>query len=223
MELKGKVINFLGDSITEGVGVNDIKNRYDNRLKEILGLEKVNNYGIGGTRIAHQSNPSDNPRFDMCFCSRAYDMDKSADVIVVYGGVNDYMHGDAPFGVMTDSTPETFCGGVDFLMRFLKSEYKNSVIVFMTPAHENYGDINELKPSPHPWKLPDAKPLKDYRDVIIKKGEQYGIYVLDLSENLAIDPNCEEQKKKYTADGLHFNDNGHAVIAEVLANYLRNI
>ncbi len=223
MELKGKIINFLGDSITEGVGVNDIENRYDNRLKAILGLKKVNNYGVSGTMIAPQINPGDPPKPDMCFCTRACDMDKSADVIIVFGGVNDYMHGDAPFGVMTDSTPETFCGGVDFLMRFLKSGYKNSVIVFMTPAHENYGDINELKPSPHPWKLPDAKPLKDYRDVIIKKGEQYGIYVLDLSENLGIDPNCEEQKKKYTADGLHFNDNGHAVIAEVLANYLKSL
>ena len=31
MELKGKTINFLGDSITEGVGVSDIQNnRYDN-------------------------------------------------------------------------------------------------------------------------------------------------------------------------------------------------
>ncbi len=75
MELKNKTINFLGDSITEGVGVSDIKNsRYDNRLKEMLELKKVNNYGMGGTRIAHQSVPSEEPRYDLCFCGRAYDM-----------------------------------------------------------------------------------------------------------------------------------------------------
>lgn len=31
MELKGKIIDFLGDSITEGVGVSDLKNRSDCR------------------------------------------------------------------------------------------------------------------------------------------------------------------------------------------------
>lgn len=114
MELKGKTINFLGDSITEGVGVSDINNnRYDNRLKSLLGLKKVNNYGIGGTRIAHQYFPSEKPRYDLCFCGSAYNMDKGADVIVVYGGVNDYIHGDACFGKLKGKMPATFCGVVD--------------------------------------------------------------------------------------------------------------
>ena len=34
MDLKGKTINFLGDSITEGCGVSDVEaNRYDNVIK----------------------------------------------------------------------------------------------------------------------------------------------------------------------------------------------
>ena len=50
MDLKGKTINFLGDSITEGCGVTDIEaNRYDNVIKRNCQLKKVNNYGIGGT------------------------------------------------------------------------------------------------------------------------------------------------------------------------------
>ena len=56
MELKGKIINFLGDSITEGAGVSNISgNRYDNRLKIMYELKEVYNYGIGGSRLAHQS------------------------------------------------------------------------------------------------------------------------------------------------------------------------
>ena len=59
MELKGKVINFLGDSITEGSGVSDIANcRYDNVIHREYGLAAHNNYGIGGTRLAYQKNPS---------------------------------------------------------------------------------------------------------------------------------------------------------------------
>lgn len=44
--MEGKTINFLGDSITECVGVVNLKNRYDNRLKNMLNLKAVYNYGI---------------------------------------------------------------------------------------------------------------------------------------------------------------------------------
>ena len=92
MKLEGLTVNFLGDSITEGTGViNVAENRYDNRLKRMYNLGATNNYGIGGTRLAHQEKPSDKPRYDLCFCGRAYNMDPSADLIVVYGGVNDYI------------------------------------------------------------------------------------------------------------------------------------
>ena len=119
MELKGKIIDFLGDSITEGVGVDDrVNHRYDNIMKKEYGLKEVYNYGIGGSRFAHQSKPSIKPRHDLCFCGRVYDLNKSADIIVVYGAVNDYLHGDAPIGSMGDTTPVTFYGAVRFLMNF---------------------------------------------------------------------------------------------------------
>lgn len=54
MNLNGKTIDFLGDSITEGVGVEDLNNRYDNRLKAMLNLKEAYNYGVSGTRLAHQ-------------------------------------------------------------------------------------------------------------------------------------------------------------------------
>ena len=224
MELKNKTINFLGDSITEGVGVSDIKNsRYDNRLKEMLELKKVNNYGMGGTRIAHQSVPSEEPRYDLCFCGRAYDMDNDADIIIVYGGVNDYLHGDAYFGKLTDKTPATFCGAVDFLMRLLKSKYQGAKIVFMTPAHMNYNNLRDSRVSEGAVKKSDAKPLYEYVSVIVAKGEEYGIPVLNLYDKLGIDPNDEKQKSEYTVDGLHFNDKGHGILASCLAEFLKSL
>ena len=94
-DIKGFTVNFSGDSITEGTGVVDVVNcRYDNRLAVMCQLGKVNNYGIGGTRLAHQMRPSEKPRYDLCFCGRAYDMDPTADMVIVYGGVNDYIPGD---------------------------------------------------------------------------------------------------------------------------------
>lgn len=223
MELKGKIIDFLGDSITEGVGVTDIENcRYDNRLRKTYGLEKNYNYGIGGTRLAHQSKPSEKPRHDLCFCGRAYDLNEDADIIVVYGGVNDYIHGDAYFGTMEDKTPETFCGAVYFLMDLLKTKYAGATVVFMTPAHCNYKEVSDSAPSVRPVKR-DARPLIEYVNAIKARGEELGVPVLDLFENLGLDPNNEEQKARYTTDGLHFNDDGHAYIAAALGKFLTEL
>ena len=224
MKLEGLTVNFLGDSITEGTGViNVAENRYDNRLKRMYNLGATNNYGIGGTRLAHQEKPSDKPRYDLCFCGRAYNMDPSADLIVVYGGVNDYIHGDAYFGRMEDRTPETFCGAVYFLMELIKTLYPGTPVVFMTPAHCHFRGVSDREISPRPVKKADAKPLAEYVRVIKERGKELGIPVLDLFENLGIDPNNEEEMTRYTEDGLHFNDDGHAFIARALGDFLTSL
>lgn len=222
MKLEGKIIAFLGDSITEGVGVSDKNNRYDNIIKNKCNLKETYNYGISGTRIAHQYVASEKPRFDLNFCSRAYDLNKNADIIVVYGGVNDYIHGDAYFGNMTDDTPMTFCGGVNFLMNLLNSLYPKAKKVFLTPAHLCYDIVRDNLPSPRKMKKEDAKPLSSYVEVISEAGKKHNIKVLNLYEKLGIDPNNEEDRKKYTADGLHFNDCGHEVLANLLIDFLES-
>ena len=221
MNIQGFKVNFLGDSITEGVGVADQANRYDNRLAVMCQLSKVHNYSISGTRLAHQIHPSEKPRYDLCFCGRAYDMDETADMVVVYGGVNDYIHGDAPFGSMGDTTPATFCGGVYFLMCFLRETYGDKPIIFMTPARSFLRkEVDDRYVSTHAKKLPGGKPLIDYVDVILETAKQFNVSVLDLYRDLGIDPHDPAQFEAYTVDGLHFNDAGHEVIAQRLKEFI---
>lgn len=218
MELKGKKIAFLGDSITEGFGVSDRAScRYDNRLKAMCGLAATYNYGISGTRLAHKSKPSEKPRHDLCFCGRAYWLAPDADVIVVFGGTNDYGHGDAPLGKKGDKTPATFYGAVDFLISFLKETYPAAQLVFMTPARRK----NDEKVS---WEQPAdssaAHPLLAYVNIMKTVCEAHGVPCLDLYHKLGIDPNVESEREAYAPDGLHFNDAGHAFIAERLKDFL---
>jgi len=222
MNINGFKVNFLGDSITEGVGVTDIANcRYDNRLAVMCQLSAVNNYGISGTRLAHQTHPSEKPRYDLCFCGRAYNMDPDADMVVVYGGVNDYIHGDAPFGQIGDTTPATFCGAVYFLMNLLRELYGNKPVIFMTPArcflrHE----VDDVNPSCHATKRPGGKELLAYVDVIVETAKKFDVSVLDLYRDLGLDPHEQECYDTYTIDGLHFNDAGHAVLAQRLKEFI---
>ena len=224
MELKGKIIDFLGDSITEGVGVEDRENnRYDNILKRKYDLKAVYNYGVGGSRLAHQSKPSEKPRHDLCFCGRAFDLNPTADIIVVYGGVNDYFHGDAPVGQLGDKTPATFAGAVYFLMNYLKTEHSGKQIVFMSPARFFYDGLVGDTPSKRPMKLPDAMPILGYTKIIKDTAALFDIPVLDLFENLGIDPADPVQREKYTTDGLHFNDAGQYFIADCLGKFLESL
>ncbi|MBO7213883.1 MAG: SGNH/GDSL hydrolase family protein [Clostridia bacterium] len=224
MKLEGKKIAFLGDSITEGVGVKNVeKNRYDNVLKRECNLDKVYNYGIGGTRIAHQQKPSEKPRHDLCFCGRVYNVFKDADIVVVYGGINDYLHGDAPIGQFGDKTPATFYGGVWFLMNYLKTNFADKTIAFLTPARLNYYGIDGSKPSNREQKREDALPVIEYVKIIKQTAKVFDIPTFDMYENLGIDPTVLSDKETYTSDGLHFNDAGHKIIAKKLREFLESL
>ena len=141
--------------------------------------------------------------------------------MVVYGGVNAYIHGDAPIGNVGDQTPATFRGAVCFLMNLLKTNFPNKPIVFMTPAHCHFKGVSDAEVSPRPIKRHDAMPLLGYVEIIKEIGAQFDIPVLDMFENLGVDPNRPEDSEKLTVAGLHFNDAGHEYIANALAKFLK--
>ena len=139
MELKGKKINFLGDSITEGVGATDPEAMYVNIVKHDAELAEARNYGISGTRIARQSNDEGS-----AYCDRYKKMDDDADVVVVFGGTNDYGHGEAPIGLSTDRTGDTYYGACHELIRGLIEKYPSATIVVMTPIHRENEDAPSM-------------------------------------------------------------------------------
>ena len=59
-------------------------------------------------------------------------MDPEADIIVVFGGTNDYGHGDAPFGEIGDKERTTFCGAVDYLINRIRELYPSALLVMVT-------------------------------------------------------------------------------------------
>jgi lysophospholipase L1-like esterase len=143
-------------------------------------------------------------------------MDPDADITVVYGGVNDYLHGNAPFGEYGDATPTTFCGAVRYLMNLLKQRYEGKTIVFMTPAKCRNDFLAPKGPS-----LPnDKRPLVEYVKIIKRTANELDIPVLDLYNGLGIDLNDDDQRIKFAPDGLHYNNQGQGCLAEKLKAFL---
>lgn len=219
MELKGLKANFLGDSITEGVGASSAEFTYPNLLKEEFGLAEARNYGIGGTRLAREiSNTWAGNDDDRNMCARSLTMDPDADIVVLFGGSNDFGHGTAPRGLPTDRTRDTFWGACHEVMRNLIERYPDSAIIVVTPMHRH----NENDPHGD-YRTYDLDCLSVYADIIRTVAEYYSLPVLDLYRISGIQPEIPVMREKFMPDGLHPNDAGYKKIAHLMGNFLKNL
>lgn len=216
MQFNGLTALFLGDSITQGVGASDYAHSYVQVVAKLTGMN-VKNYGVGGTRIARQTQPSACPEWDDDFITRALRMEKQADLVCVFGGTNDYGHGFAPIGNIDDCTPDTFYGALNTLFSYLIRTYPKAYIFVLTPIHR----INEQSPRGDGYK-PATFGLKGYADIIREVAEKYALPVLDLFATSGIYPDLQESREAYTSDGLHPNDAGHEKIAKMIVRFLEN-
>ena len=207
-------INFLGDSITEGACAGVVERRYSTLVANALGAEECN-FGVSGTRIAMQVRRTINPDDDV-YMRRAVKMPKNADFTFVFGGTNDYGHGDAKMGTMADRDPYTFYGAMHELVSYLVSEFPLNKLCFILPIprydQDNlYGDGSKEEA---------MYPLSAYIDAEKEVLEHYGVEYLDLSEKFYI-PQTQENDGDLYADGLHPNASGHSFLAACLLEYLR--
>ncbi len=209
MELRGKKIHFLGDSITQGVGTSHEACRFAEIIAREQGLAAVRNYGVSGTSIAYGGAEAGKP--DRSFCARVPEMDPDADIVVVFGGTNDFGHSETPLGTPEDRTRVTFWGACHELMRSLTERYPHAAIVVLTPMHRKH----ERTPNAH------GAILDTYVDIIKETARYYSLPVLDLYAVSGVQPAVETSRETYMPDRLHPNDAGNRLIADRLTAFLR--
>lgn len=205
-------INFLGDSITAGAGASSRERAFPAIVCRRFGAIE-NNFGEGGTRIAPQTDKENDP-YGENFIVRAANMPKDADFTFVLGGTNDYGHGDVPLGRTDDTDQNTFCAAFAGLARYIGDNFPKEKVCFILPL-PRYDQENPLGEGRK--KRPGA-PLCAYIDaekIILGK---FGLNYLDLSDSFPV-PQVKTGDE-FTADGIHPNDKGHALIASRLAEYL---
>lgn len=208
MKLENLTINFLGDSITEGTGASNPSNCYVSRIQQATGCV-CRNYGIGGTRIARKSKASVTLRHDLDFNCRIPIIDHNADLIVVFGGTNDFGHGDAPLGQMGDKGLYTFYGALECLYTALEEHYKKEQIVILTPLHR--------------YDRADSSPLENFVKAIRQVAKAHDLTVLDLYEDSVMHPRTPDVSATYFADGLHPNDFGYETLANEIMTFLEKL
>ena len=208
MKLENKKFIFLGDSITEGHGTTSEDKAFHQIIKEKYNLAAAYNCGIGGTRIAKQTIPSFHI-WDLYFDLRVQVLPKEVDAVVVFGGTNDFGHGDSKMGDIDSTDIYTFYGALNCLINDLQNNYPKAQLIFLTPLRRT----TEAVPN-HNGKI-----LKDYVDAIIDVTKKYNLPVIDLFRSEIFDPNDTD----VLPDGLHPNDKGHAIMADYIAKELLKI
>ena len=206
-------IDFLGDSITEGALASCPEKTFVALVGKMLPC-LARNYGISATRIARQHKPSPDSRWDLDFVKRVDDLTKDADFVVVFGGTNDYGHGDAPFGKIGNKTCMTYCGAVYMLMKRLCKKFRKEQIIIIPPIHR----VNEDNPYGEGNKEVPSKSLGEYRDVIIETAKQFGVHLLDITDEIG-----PAEGNPLLGDGLHPNDEGHHKIATLICEYIQSL
>jgi len=195
---KKQRIVFFGDSITQaGVKPDGFITRLGEMMKQ-KGID--NNYeligaGIGGNKV-----------YDLYLRMDEDVMAKNPDVVVIWVGVNDVWH-KRSFGTGTDADKfEKFYNAI-----IKKLQAKNIKVLICTPAsigektdfsNEQDGDLNK------------------YSNIIRSVAKNNNCQLIDLRK-MTLDYNLANNKENkdrgiLTLDGVHLNETGNNVVADVM-------
>lgn len=196
------VINILGDSITEGYALDNPMDGYAYQLENFPGI-KVNNYGLSGSAVG--GNNVDR------FLDRYPCMDNSADIILVFGGTNDFNgagNGSTKLGHPgSQDSLDFYCGYGTMIAGILK-EYPDSQLVLVTPiTREGYQVKNRY-----------GYTLKDYAHAISIMGMAFKVPVIDLFHDKNVN---FAGSWDYLSDGLHPTPAGHKILAQEIYDALK--
>ncbi len=209
MELKNKKIACLGDSITEGIA--DVNFNYVHHLAEMSGAE-VLNFGVSATRIATRLTPHETPSWNDSFLLRAERMTDEYDIIVIFGGTNDYARANpTPLGDFSSEDEHTFYGALKKLYNKVIAAHPTSTVVAVTPLHREKEKDYGL----------EGLELLDYVNAVREVASRYSIPVIDLWNTSGIQAQNLEVMNLYLRDGLHPTALGAKRIAERIYGFLK--
>lgn len=198
--LYGKKVAFVGDSFTgKNTSLYENGKSYIYYQKDIFNLT-IQNLGISGSTIssfAASSNP---------MVLRLSSIESDADMIVLRGGVNDFL-AHTPIGIYGSKNDNDFCGALNNSIKYLKENYSNAKLAFITPIYCNNCNIpnNQLFI------------LEDYVKAMMEVCRRNKVKCYD-GYHFGI---CNEiTSKLYLKDGLHYNANGNESEKLIVASFL---
>jgi len=208
---EGKKIVFLGDSITAGTYLTNEENRYTDIVAAALGFDSFINYGVNGSRITAQSGSTNS------FVERYSAMEDGADVVVVFGGINDWMTGTGSLGESTSTNSEEFYGAYNNLLNGLIAKYPGAEIIVMTPFKSMFQTTGSSTPN-----ATTGLTLGDIKTAMVSNATARKVGMIDLYSFIGFDAETNTtDRAKFTTDGVHLTVDGHKRLAKILISFLQ--
>ena len=231
----GRRVAFLGDSITDARQIAQTNNIYWNFLRDILGIEPYV-YGISGHRMNQIIGQGERLMAQH---------GQNVDAILVFIGTNDY-NGNIPLGewysysdqkTIDDGPVEvvrrhrelnyddsTFRGRANTTVRWLKTNYPDKQIIFLTPIHRGYAKFNDKNIQPEEsFANACGHFIDEYVQAVKEIADVWAVPVIDLSAISGLYPMLDEHSpyfRKADTDRLHPNTPGQLRMAYALAYQL---
>lgn len=230
--LQGKVVAFIGDSITQQSAASDQDHTYHGVFATLYKCQH-RNLGVNATCIA---NNTKNGLGSTRFVTRATPANLSdAALVVVFGGTNDFAYDSKPIGNLFEETTitpsgnigdkqltaptdqDTFAGALHNLIQTIQANVTpGTPIVFVTPLHRN----NNAASNPNYTQCNENGDfMVDFVNAIKTICGFYAIPVLDLYSNSQLNPLSPDWSYIF-GDGLHPNNIGHRIIGELLYRFV---
>lgn len=207
-------IDFVGDSITEGVGGREkedgTKVSYVEYVQQALGFGTVAKNGLAGRMISDYSTQQ-----ELSITYNRYNLfNPKYEITVLYAGLNDYLYKTEVrnFGVLNDGSTGGYCGQLQMLMRSFPVEYPNTtffiVTAFQTPETNEAGEYTNFDGIPT---------LNDYMEPQRQLAAEGGYQVIDLYQTGFMDMHDEQTAATLLSDSIHPNDTGYRILGEHIA------
>ena len=239
IDLEGKTVAFIGDSITKGAyGVTAGKN-YHAVFASLTGCTDVN---LGENSAVYVSNPSggnsSHPRLIDKVTSANL---SSADMVVVFAGTNDFSYDSKAIGShfaeetitpnsrigskkrVPPSDTDTFSGAVHELILAIRAIIGEKPMLIMTPLNRGRTSASTYNPNTAECNA-NGDYLTDFVDALKDIGRFYSIPVFETGAVFNVDPTKKvgTGQSAYFYDTLHPNDAGHERLAKLLYKFIAN-
>lgn len=233
---QGKRVAYLGDSMTDKrrVGTTCVYWEY---LSELLGMEPYV-YGISGNQwdgIYKQAQ------------QLKAEHGNGVDAILIFAGTNDYNHG-VPLGQFFTETIKrtnyngnevtrkyrtlqfndtTFCGRINKVMDYLKTNFPQQQIIIMTPIHRGFAKFNEKNVQPDEnYSNGQGLYIDDYVVALKRAASYWAVPLIDLYALSGLYPLSDAHTKYFhdaEIDRLHPNALGDYRIAKTIQYQLLSL
>ena len=160
----GKTLLTYGDSITQ-------QRTWQPYVCGGLGFTEFVNHGVGGRKL-----------ITMATDSSLSEITEDFDVLIVMGGMNDFIQ-DIQIGTITDDlSSNTFYGGLNALIDKLTTRYTDKIIVFMTPTPPFINDSNRFANKTGVGEInSNGNSIVDYANAMVNACKKWHIPCIDLN------------------------------------------